>query len=148
MSLINYLDDFLDKVVISILRDWNDQHWKFDFNKERIEEIKGRLTSVTARADKQRVSGSSDTDDMIAGVIDKKTILERGYQLATEYINELQPCWERLTEEEQIMLVCRFVDRNETRGIDAIMARYYIGKTEAYDRSNAALRHLRRLIFW
>jgi hypothetical protein len=147
MSLIDYIDT--DKTTVSILRDWNDQHWKFDFNKDRIEEISSRLTSISSRADKVMVSGGgADMDDKYASVIDKKTVLEHGYQLASEYKSELMPCWNRLTPDEQFMLVCRFIDRDETRGIDAIMAKYFIGKTEAYNRSNAALQRLSKLIFW
>ena len=147
MSLIDYIDT--EKTTIAILRDWNDQNWKFDFNKDKIEEITSRLTSMASRTDKVLVSGgSNDTDGKYAAVIDKKTVLEHGFKLASEYRNELMPCWQRLTDDEQFMLVCRFIDKDEGRGVETIMARYFISKTEAYNRSNEALRRLAKLIFW
>jgi|AGTN01.2.fsa_nt_gi hypothetical protein len=147
MSLIDYLDK--EKATKEILRDWNDQRWKFDFSKGKIEELESRLTSTITRLDKPMVSSSgADTEEKLAAVIDKKTVIEHGYKLASEYIRDLQPCWSRLTDEERYMLVCRFVDRDETRGVDAIMAKFYISKSEAYRRSNAALQRLAKLIFW
>lgn len=147
MSIINYIDP--EKVTIAILRDWRDQHWKADHNKQRILEVSSKLTSTTACINKDPVKGGgSDHEEKLISGISKKDALEKGYRDAMVYINEIKPCWDRLTGEEQFLLISRFVDHEERNGIERIMNRFYISKTEAYNRSNAALKRLSKLLFW
>ena len=78
----------------------------------------------------------------------KTEIIARGYYMARDYIHELLPCWERLSEEERFMLTVRYIDRDERNGIRQIMEQYHISRSEAYRRSEAALNRLSRLLFW
>ena len=88
-------------------------------------------------------------ETLLAEELTRKTeIVERGYYLARDYLRELTPCWERLSEEEQYMLTVRFIDREEGNGISRLMERYHISRSEAYRRSEAALNRLSRLLFW
>jgi len=70
MSLIDYIDT--EKTTIAILRDWNDQHWKFDFSKGKIQELESRLASTISRTDKVLVSDG--TLAMYNGWVDSCTI--------------------------------------------------------------------------
>lgn len=147
MGLIDYIDT--KRVTIEILKDWHDQHWKADQKKKEILEIDRRMTSLTSALGSNPVKGgSSKTEEMLCASIDKKTVAEHGLRLAKEYIAEIGPAWNRLTEDEKFYLSARFIDYDERNGIDLIMRKYNISKTEAYNRSNDALGRLSKLVFW
>lgn len=146
------LSDYIDpvKTTIAILKDWRDTEWKLETSRETIEEINTRLESSTSRLGTSPVSGGGGNKveaAMVAG-ISQKEIAEKGYTKASEYMQQLRPAWDRLTENEQYMLTVRFVDHEEGDGIKRIMDRYYVSKSEAYNMSNAALQRLAKLIFW
>ncbi|NLL91648.1 MAG: hypothetical protein GX222_04415 [Ruminococcaceae bacterium] len=147
-ELINYIDPV--KVTICILRDWSDKHWKATYGDEKVAEINSQMTSIKgASLDKTPVTGgASRTEEMLCAAIDKKDILLKGREQARAYIEELMPYWERLTEEEQFLLTTRFIERNGERWEDKVTRRYYISRSEAYRRSDAALKRLASLLFW
>ena len=143
------MSDYIDKTktTADILRDWRDQQWKAENGRERLAEINARLNSVTGRVGAVVSSGSRNVDAMAEGLA-KKEIVARGYDMARDYLRELLPCWERLSEEEQYMLTVRFIDRDEGNGIGRIMDKYHVSRSEAYRRSDAALNRLSKLLFW
>lgn len=146
--LIDYVDPV--KTTIAILKDWRDQEWKATNGLEQVEEIETRLTSTTSHMGSTPVTGSGGNrvEAAMAEGIHQKEIAEHGFLKAREYMGEIAPCWERLTEDERYMLMVRFIDYAEGDGIKRIMNRYNIEKTEAYNKSNAALTRLSKLIFW
>lgn len=146
--LIDYIDPV--KTTIAILKDWRDQEWKANYGKEQVDEIITRLTSTTSHLGSTPVSGGggNKVEAAMAEGIHQKEIAEHGYTKAREYMGQMAPCWNRLADDERYMLMVRFIDHAEGDGIKRIMERYCIEKTEAYNKSNAALKHLSRLIFW
>ena len=81
-------------------------------------------------------------------VMDREVVTGRGYRCACEFLNEVEPAWDRLSPDEQFMLRARFIDRDEGGGIESIMKALYIGRTEAYRRSDLALNKLAKLLYW
>ena len=131
------------------MRDWHDQHWKAETGRERLSAIDDSMIRLTGTLGKTPVQGSGNhTEEALCAAIDKKNLTEYGYRQAVSYIEELQPCWERLSLDEQFMLYARFVDWDEGSGIKRIMDKYHIGRSEAYRRSDEALKRLSSLIFW
>ena len=145
MRMTDYIDK--TKTTVDILRDWRDQQWKAENGRERLAEINARLTSVTGRMSPV-VSGGNRSGDAMAEGLAKKEIVARGYDMARDYLRELTPCWERLSEEEQYMLTVRYIDHDEGNGIGQIMEKYHVSRSEAYRRSDAALSRLSKLLFW
>ena len=148
MRMTDYIDR--NKTTADILRDWRDQSWKAETGRERLAEINARLTGVTSRLGSTPVTGggTNKVEEALAVGLAKKEIVARGYDMARDYLRELTPCWERLSEEERYMLTVRYIDREEGNGIPLIMERYHISRSEAYRRSEAALNRLSRLLFW
>jgi hypothetical protein len=148
MRMTDYIDR--TKTTAEILRDWRDQQWKAETGRERLAEIDTRLTRVTGRTGGTPVSGGGGnrTEEALAAALTQKEIVTRGYTMARDYLRELTPCWERLSEEERFMLTVRYIDQLEGNGIPLIMEKYHISRSEAYRRSEAALNRLSRLLFW
>jgi len=149
MRMADYIDK--NKTTVDILRDWRDQQWKAEIGRERLAEIDARLHKVTRRPGSRIGKGSleNETETVLAEELTRKTeIIARGYCMARDYVRELMPCWERLSEEERYMLTVRYIDPLEGNGISRIMEKYHISRSEAYRRSEAALNRLSRLLFW
>ena len=148
MGKIDYIDT--RRATINMLRDWRDQEWKLERTGEIIDNIQTRLTSTTSRAGSAPVSGSggNHVEEALCAGIAQKDIARHGYIKATEYRADIAPCWERLTDDERYMITARFVDFTEKDGIKRIMKKYMIEQAEAYRRSNRALEHLEKLLFW
>lgn len=148
MKLLSYIDR--RKTTIAILRDWNDQQWKVESGRDRVAAINDRMISISPRLGKEPVQGGGrKTEEMLCAAIDQKTIAEYGTAEAKKYFDEIAPCWERLTDDERFMLTARYVDNESERdGIAAIMDRYGIGKSKAFDLSSEALDRLAKLLFW
>ena len=146
------MTDYIDccKTTEDILRDWRDQHWKEENARARLAEIEARLTGTTGLPGRAPVSGGGDNrrEAALAAGLTQKEIVTRSYNMARDYLRELLPCWERLSEEEKFMLTVRYVDRDEKNGIRRIMDEYHISRSEAYRRSDAALNRLSKLLFW
>lgn len=145
---IPYLDT--KKATIAVLRDYHDQHWKLEQGKRKLTEIDRRLAGKISNLGTEPVSGGggNKTEDQWCVGIDQKIAAEEGYNKAYEYCYGLHEIWNRLEKEEYNMLIARFVDLDENSGMLKIMHKYSIGKSEAYNRSNAALTHLSKLLFW
>ena len=148
MRMTDYIDR--NKTTADILRDWRDQNWKAETGREQLEEINARLTRVTGHLGSTPVTGGggNKVEEAMVAALAKKEIVTRGYDMARDYLRELTPCWERLSEEERYMLTVRYIDREEGNGIPLIMERYHISRSEAYRRSEAALNRLSKLLFW
>ena len=146
------MTDYIDccKTTEDILRDWRDQHWKEENARSRLAEIEARLTGTTGLPGRAPVSGGGDNrrEAALASGLSQKEIVTRSYNMARDYLRELLPCWERLSDEEKFMLTVRYVDRDEKNGIRRIMDEYHISRSEAYRRSEAALTRLSKLLFW
>ena len=148
MRMTDYIDK--TKTTAEILRDWRDQQWKAETGRERLAEIDTRLLRVTGRTGGTPVSGGGGNraEEALTAGLAQKEIVTRGYNMARDYLRELMPCWERLSEEEQFMLTVRYIDQLEGNGIPLIMEKYHISRSEAYRRSDAALNRLSKLLFW
>lgn len=148
--LIDFVEERREQITIDILKAWRDMEWKATNGRDQVEEIETRLTSTTSHLGSTPVSGGggNKVESAMAEGIHQKEMAEHGYHKAKEYMGQITPCWERLTEDERYMLMVRFIDHAEGDGIKRIMNRYCIEKTEAYTRSNAALKRLAKLIFW
>ena len=149
MRMTDYIDR--NKTTVDILRDWHDQQWKAEIGREQLAEIDARLHRVTAKPGGGIGRGSLENgvEAALAQELTRKTeIIARGYYMARDYVRELQPCWERLSEAERFMLTARYIDRDEKYGIQRIMNEYHISRSEAYRRSDAALNRLSKLLFW
>ena len=148
MGVIDYFD--AKRTTIAILKDWHDQRWKLDHAAERIAEINGRLYSTkSASSDTVPVQGGANrTEDNLCAGIDKKELLLHGLKKAEEYERDLSACWDRLTDDERFCLTARFIDHEEGGGIQRIMDRLCVERSEAYRRSDAALDRLSKLLFW
>ena len=143
------LEDYFDtsKAAAAALRDWHDQDWKRAEGRDRVTELDAKLLRRVGAHDRTRVGGGGEGDAR-ESVIDKKDAAARGYRRAADYFLELTPAWERLEPEERFMLTARFVDRDEGGGIERIMEKLHVGRTEAYRRSELALQRLAKLLFW
>jgi len=148
VKLLEYFNR--EGATVSILRDFNDQAWKLENDAQRISELDSEMTAVrgAALSPTPVQGGGTRMEDMLVNTIDKKAVYEHGYKQAEEYHRELLPAWERLTDAERFMLKARYVNNDEYNGISAIMEYYHISRTEAYNRSNKALRRLTKLLFW
>lgn len=148
MGAIDYIDT--EKTTIRILKDWLDQRWKLETAAERIEEINDRMlssrSSFSSAAPVQ--GGASRTEEELCNAIDRKEAALYGLKKATEYDRDVSCCWDRLTADEQFCLSARFIEHEEGNGIRRIMERFNIERSEAYRRSEAALKRLARLLFW
>lgn len=147
MGLVDYIDR--ERAVINALKDWHDQHWKLETAKERIDTINGRMYSTRSSCSSTPVKGgASRTEENLCSAIDQKEIALRGIEKAQEYVEDISPFWARLSPDEQFCLTVRFIDHEEGDGIKRIMERFCVERSEAYRRSDAALKHLTFLAFW
>lgn len=149
MALIDYLNK--ERTTIDILKDWRNQEWRREHASDVVRDANDRMLALRGQnlSTTPVQGGGNSREELLCNLIDKKTVAERGRQAAEEYFAELLPAWNCLSEDERWMLTVRFVDKEyDGGGIRAIMARYHIEKTKAYDMSNAALQHLARLLFW
>lgn len=147
MGLINYFDT--EKTTIAILKDWRDQEFRRDHATSSIRSINDRMTALQGFNSTTPVQGGGNKrEENLCGLIDKKTVLQHGKELADEYFAEIEQCWQQLTEDERFLLEARFIDGKDYGGIGRIMERFHVEKTKAYEMSNAALRRLAHLLFW
>ena len=147
MRQIDYIDPV--KATKAILRDWNDQHWKVETGKDRLSQIDEDMVRLSGVFGSTPVQGGGNrSQEVLCAQLDKKTLAQYGYYKAMEFVSDITPCWERLSDEDRYMLTVRFIDRDERNGIKRIMERFQIEKSQAYEKSNAALYHLSELIFW
>ena len=148
MSKMDYID--VRRATIAMLRDFRDQQWKLERMPERIREIDERLRAVRSpSAEATPVHGGGNRlEESLCAAIDQKDIAVRDLNQAQEYTRDFMPCWERLTEDERFILTAHFIDRDEGGGIQTIMRKYHIEKSEAYRRSDDALERLSKLLYW
>lgn len=135
------------KATEALLRDWYNQSWKLSNKEMEIEKINARLTNTTSKLSAAPSHGGGNkVEEAIVEGIYRKDALEEGERQAEEYFAELLPAWEQLTDEEREILTSRFIERDGN--VFKIMKRLHIEKSEAYRRSDAALEHLGRLLYW
>lgn len=148
MGAIDYFDT--KKTAVKILKDWRDQHWKLENAPQQISELNERLYSIKSTSSNPTPvqGGANRTEENLCVGIDKKELLQHGLEKANEFYLDVMPAWERLTDDERFCLTARFIDYAEGRGIQQIMERYCIERSEAYRRSDAALEHFSSILFW
>lgn len=148
MSKIDFIDT--KKTTIKMLKAWLDQYWKLQNNPVKISEIDQKLYNVKSSISESVPiqGGASKTEENLCSAIDRKEIAAYGYRKAQEYDHDIGPCWNRLTEDERFYLEARFIYYDEGNGIKRIMEEKHIERSEAYNRSNAALERLSQLLFW
>ena len=141
-ELLKTIGEDKERIMIKHLKKWRDMEYKLDTAGESIKTIEAYMTSYPATLGSTPVQGgSSKREDCLINAIDEKTLIEEGVRAAREYFAELLPAWRRLTDDERFMLTVRYID-DDHQGIQHIMSRYHVEKTEAYNRSNAALNRL------
>lgn len=147
MSTIDYLDTMA--ATKKILRAWNDRLFAIENNKDKIIVIRTRLTKTTGAIGSTPVSGGTSTkeEQWVNGLYSIEQ-LENEMRDAEETELELKRCWDRLTQEEQMLLRELYVDNEDRRGIKRIMERLFVEQSEAYRKANMALRRLASLLFW
>lgn len=145
-KMLDYIDR--EKTTIAILKDYHDQLWKLENDRRLIRELNEDITSPKGMSSTPVHGGGSRREETLCSVIDKKDVLEKGYKQAQQYHVEFAPCWEQLTDTERDILSLRFIEHYESGGIKNIMRKYNISKSEAYNRSNYALKRLAGLLFW
>lgn len=147
MGLLDYIDT--EKTTIAILKDWRDQEWRRENTGRTLRSINDRMTALNGFNDATPVQGGGNKrEEMLCGLIDKKTVAMHGYEMAKEYFAEIERCWRQLTDDERFLLECRFIDGKDAGGIHRIMERFCVEKSRAYELSNAALTRLSKLLFW
>ena len=148
MSIVDYIDT--RKTTIAILRDYRDQAWKLETADARMAEIDAQLDGLTSPLGNPTPGGSgrNTTEERICAAIDRKTVEEYGITKAKEYKRDIDFCWIRLSDMERDILTLRYIDHEEGDGVKKIMEKYHIEKSEAYRRSDDALQHLAKLLFW
>lgn len=148
MGAVDYID--VKTTAISVLKDWHNQRFKLEREAERLKEIQSDILSLKGPAlDRVPVKGgSSKREESLCNAIDRKTLAAQALKNAQEYDQDVTPCWERLTYEEQFCLTVRFIDHEEGNGIERIMERFCVERSEAYRRSDAALKRFAKLLFW
>ena len=148
MGAVDYID--VKRTAISVLKDWNNQRFKLEHEAERLKEIQSDMLSLKGTAlDRVPVKGgTSKREERLCNAIDRKAVAMQALKSAREYDQDVTPCWERLTFEEQFCLTARFIDHEEGDGIKRIMERFCVERSEAYRRSDAALDRFSRMLFW
>lgn len=146
-----YLEGYIDTVrtTIAILKDWKERQWKLEHAPEMIEAIDTQLTNITSHVGATPVSGGGNrVDEGLVNGISRKDIAMVGYNQAEGAEREFSVAWESLTEDERFILTNRFVDNDDRQGIQRIMNRMRVEKSQAYELSEQALRKLSRRLFW
>lgn len=146
---MQYID--FEAATIKAIRDMSDMLWKLEHSKESIEEIDTRVTSPKGGTlSLAPAKGAGEPDDAWADAIDKRDLIEAGYEQAKNYGRWFMPCWDRLSSEEQTLLLHRYCGKG-ARGIPwtetIFESGIYVERAEAYNRSNEALAHLRKLLY-
>jgi len=148
----DYLDTDKDtsKATINILEDWLNQKLKCDAGMTKIKDINARLAGKTSKLGTEPVSGGggNKTEDQWCDGIDRKMKAEAEYFKAYDFLHNLLPLWGKLSNNERSLLIARYVKHEECIGIQLIMQEMRVTKKEAYKRSDAALEHLAKIIFW
>ena len=88
-------------------------------------------------------------EDRILNGLETIDILRERYRQATEFMKWFQPAWEKLTEEERMVLDTFYSETNAYGNSAADhIARYFgIEQTSAYKKKNRALDRLTMLLF-
>ena len=147
MSVFDYLDR--EQATKRILRGWNDRVFARAHNAEKIEVIRTRLMKTTQAVGSSPVKGGGSTkEEQLINGLDTIERLEREIYEADDVQAELETCWDRLTQEEKTCLREMFVDNEDRQGYRRVMDSLHVEKTEAYNRTNAALKRLASLLFW
>ena len=146
MSIYAYLDTQL--ATKKILREWYDRIWATQYAEERIKVIKATLTrTVQNSSTPVKGGGTSQEEKLVNGIsaIDKLTAQMHD---ADEIQKEVEKCWDALTESERFLLREMYIDNEDRQGIERVKDALAVEKSEAYKRTNMALAHLSRLLFW
>lgn len=125
MGAIDYIDTV--GTAAAILRDWQEQH-------DKLEQLPGKIAELHER---RRGVDSQ-----------KKAAAIRGFEKAWEYVQDITPAWEHLTDDERFCLTAHYIDEGRAEGIRRIMEHFHVERTQAYSMSNAALKRFATLLFW
>lgn len=143
---MEYLD--IEGATIRMLRAWDDKIWIAEHSKPYTDMLNDRMISSKPSLGSEPVQGGSSRQEQnLCDLIDKLDIASVRYEHAVKFLQEMDSAWQQLTADEQYMITERWINHGTNNGIDHIMEKFYVGKTEAYDRSKAALRRLAVLIY-
>ena len=139
--------EFLDSkaAVKKLLKQFIDQEWIAEQALE-IERLETKLEKSSGGSIVIPTGETFDREESLADSMDKLDIAKHRYSRASDYLKALAPCWDRLTDDERILLELRYVDC-EPGGIQRIMKHFNIEQAQAYRRSDSALDRLARLMY-
>lgn len=147
MNLINYLDPV--DATKKILRSWHDRDFAIQTIPDRVREINARLTRITTAPDTAPIKNSRQfREDLLINSISAKDRLISEYTETQETQARVEQCFNHLTEEERFLLREMYIDNEDRQGVERIQERLYIQKSEAYKRTDRALKRLAALLYW
>lgn len=96
-----------------------------------------------------KIHNNNAHEEKLMHAIELKDIFIERYYAATTFIDWFEPCWLHLSEEDQLILTEFFLGSAQEKEIAVytVMDKCHVGKTAAYGKKNAALKHLALLLF-
>ena len=92
--------------------------------------------------------GGNRTEEAWCRGIDQKDLLRDKLAKARAYMTWFKPAWDRLTEEEKIVLEEHYMhQRLAGSWLESVAARLYVEKSQAYRLNERALKRLSILLF-
>lgn len=114
-----------------------------------LEEVNDRMISPRgSNLSKQPVAGgTSQTEDAWISGIDRKQTIAEKLKEAERYMAWFKPAWDRLTEEERIILEESYIKRGERPWTEHAANRLHCSVPELYRRRNDALERMKVLLY-
>ena len=143
---------FLDKrkATAEAVEAYNSMNFIINHAGEEIQNVRSRMggaTSPVLDGMPHNHNPQNRENSLLAG-IDEIDLLKERYRQAVEYMDWFKPAWEQLSDEERYVLDVFYKSGNEsTDGLIAVMERYKIERSSAYNRKNRSLEHLSTLLY-
>jgi hypothetical protein len=141
---INWTD-----ATIRAIKCYEDMQYCLDTAQASIDAINDRMTSPKgSNLSKQPVSGGgSQIEDAWISGIDRKQAVADKLSEAQRYMAWFKPAWERLAEEERIILEESYIKRGERPWTEHAANRLHCSVPELYRRRNEALERMKMLLY-
>lgn len=130
---------------------------RYDERKERLMELENKLLEIDCmmrsltRCNEAPVSGNKNENYRTEELIDRKVKIEKDINELSEYLAFFDRIWEKLTEEEQVLLRARYSGEPRERGIEWCTRpcmKLFISRREAYRRADKALDFLCKGLYY
>lgn len=150
---MNIIWQYLDKrgAAINALKDYSSMAYIIDHTDEEIANIHDDMTSIGSPAFSDMPSNISNPQSgeiRLTAAIDEIDILRERYRQAKEYMEQFQPAWDTLSEDERFVLEQFYWEDDERYdALSEICDRFSIERTSAYKKKNRAVAKLALLLF-